>query len=161
MKKTMTKTTKTAARELPPHVTEADLSYPASGGGAWQLAEAAGLNTTVLTFYLVGGAGARKSEQRWVLCTLNIGGRGRGQTERNYAINVTDGSICRVGRGPHVLQVVEVHLSKSNWTRLQPHVELYLKGLAAAGSIRDRISSRRAEGQMRRMNGESSWRWNF
>ena len=56
-------------------------------------------------------------------------------------------------------QVVKVHLSKDNLARLDRHVKLYLDGLAKAGQIRDRISSRRAQGQIYRAEGRSSWMW--
>jgi hypothetical protein len=42
---------------------------------------------------------------------------------------------------------------------LKPFLELRLKGQGDAGQIRDRISSRRAQGQVMRAEGRSSWRW--
>lgn len=112
--------------------------------------------TSTLTFYQVGGSGAR-SDRGWVLCTLNIG-KGRG-TARTYGIQLSNEKVCRVGSGPHVLQVVEVRVNKTNKDRLWKYVELHQKGLAAAGQIRDRISTHRAQGQIFRAEGRTSWSW--
>lgn len=54
---------------------------------------------------------------------------------------------------------VEVHLKQDNVERLRKYLELWTKGMADAGGIRDRISSRRAQGQMERAAGRSYWRW--
>lgn len=142
---------------LPPDVVEADLSYDSSHRLDWkELPEG---TTYHLTFYQVGGEGARSKQLRWVLCTLNISGKGKGQTERYYGIEVETQQVCRVGRGPHVVKVVTVYLSKKNLKRLQRYVDLHQSGLAQAGSIRDRISTRRAIGQQKRAEGRTTWWW--
>lgn len=110
----------------------------------------------VLTFYLVPGCGG------WVLTTLHIskaGKRSPGTPDRTYGIGLKDGKVYTVGRGPHVTQVVEVYLRRDNYERLTKYVELWKKGMADAGGIRDRISSRRAQGQQHRAAGRTHWRW--
>ncbi len=42
---------------------------------------------------------------------------------------------------------------------LQQFIDLRTKGQAAAGEVRDRISSRRAQGALERAAGNSYWRW--
>lgn len=137
---------KTTAQKLPQGVIAADLKYP-----GWDKVASDAGNNGVLTFYLVN---FRKGNEGWVLTTLPITGNGR-----TYGTIVETGSPCRVGRGPHVLQTVQVYVSKARRAALQKYVDLHEKGMADAGQIRDRISSRRAEGQLRRANGERSWRW--
>lgn len=161
MKKTPAKNVaKVAKADLPPDVTVADTVYPkydAKNRIPYSELAALGLDTcgTELTFYQVKGSRVNS----WVLTTLLIGGAGkRGTTARYYGITV-EGSVCRVGKGPHVVQEVKVHLNKDNYPRLKKYVELYIKGLSDAGLIRDRISTRRAQGQIHRANGERSWRW--
>jgi hypothetical protein len=141
----------TAKVELPPNVIAADLKYPESGKGVYSRLKELGLDATQLTFYKTTGFG-------WVLTTLGISNAGRAATARSYGITL-DGKCCRVGRGPHVTATVSVYLSTDNWNRLLPYIELYRKGLAEAGTVRDRISTRRAQGQIHRANGETYWRW--
>jgi hypothetical protein len=160
----MSQPSKSSQAPLPPDVTSADVAWPdraKSEPREWvalyERLRGAGLEDyhTGLQFYLVGG----RTGAGWVLTTLKIGGAGRGTTERFYGIGVSDEKVYRVGRGPHVLREVTVHLSPANVDRLWRYVELYRKGLAAAGQIRDRISSRRAQGQLYRDQGRTSWRW--
>lgn len=156
-KKAAAKTTKV---ELPPDVTVADTAYPKFDDKnriPYQELEALGLGTcgSELTFYQVKGARVND----WVITTLLIGGAGkRGTTARYYGITI-GGNVCRVGKGPHVLKEVKVYLNKDNLPRLQKYVDLYNKGLADAGMVRDRISTRRAQGQIHRANGRTSWMW--
>lgn len=151
-------TPKPAASKLPPNVTAADLKYPEMGHSLpYEKYKELGLERNDLTFYETKAFG-------WVLCTLHISNASRrqaaGTTDRSYAIGVADGKVYRVGRGPHVLNTATVYLSVDNLDRLMPYVELYRKGLEAAGSIRDRISSRRAQGQLHRAAGRTHWYWN-
>jgi hypothetical protein len=163
---------KTEPQKLPPDVTAGDLEWPPSGTGLTSADyDALGLKADYgpkspgysgsLTFYLVGGATARNKEPRWVLTTLPIGKapRGSGQPDRTYGVTL-DGQLCRVGRGPHVLATVTVHLRKDSLPRLQKYVDLWKKGMANAGGTRDRISSRRAQGKQERAAGKHYWRWN-
>ena len=147
----MAKKTKAPAA-LPPGITAADLEwprYPADGSGperaAYHSARGAG-NHGQLTYYLVQGGKA----PYWVIATLEIARGKGGRADRTYAIGIDDGQVCRVGQGPHVLAVVTVQIGPANIDRLEKHIQLYNKGLAAAGVIRDRIGTRRAQGQLRR-----------
>lgn len=148
--------------ELPPDVTAADLKYPEypeydTPEYEAFLAARRGDHGGQLVFYHVP-AGRKAPE--WVLTTLRIGGAGkRGTTERFYGIGVADGKVYTVGKGPHVTAVVTVHLSYKNIERLRKYVELWEKGMAYAGAIRDRISTRRARGQAYRAEGRTSWMW--
>ncbi len=143
--------------DMPPDVTEADLKHPTSDDYIpYGKQQEYGLEHcgTSLTFYRTPAFG-------WVLRTLEISrARKAGQTDRYYGITVNDGQSVRVGRGPHVTKEITIHFTTANIERLKPYVELWTRGMTMAGSIRDRISSRRAEGQERRANGEQSWTWN-
>jgi hypothetical protein len=146
--------TKTIKMELPPDVKASDLKYPSYDSGdsiGYRELEAMGLHSNSLTFYLTTGFG-------WAITTLGIRNAKPGRTARTYAVTL-DGKCCRVGSGPHVKATVTVYLSKSNLSRLQKYVDLHLKGQEQAGIVRDRISTRRAQGQINRANGLSSWRW--
>jgi hypothetical protein len=100
----------------------------------------------------------------WVIPTVLISRQSRrhrnldAATDRTYAVTL-DGKVCRVGAGPHVTEVVHVHVHDSHLKSLQRFIDLKREGAAKAGMIRDRISSRRAEGQLHRAAGERSWRW--
>ncbi len=96
----------------------------------------------------------------WVVPTLAISTSRRGGfPPRTYAVKVSDGGVCRVGAGPHVKKIVTVYVRKSRRKVLQRFLDLREKGKAEAGEVRDRISSRRAEGALRRSRGERSWYW--
>lgn len=99
----------------------------------------------------------------WVIPTLSIAKGG----QRTYAVAIgegglrpaTRGATCRVGMGPHVLEQVHVYAKKARVAVLQPFNELRTQGQANAGTTRDRISSRRAQGALMRAEGRRSWRW--
>ena len=142
-----------AVPDMPPKVQARDLKWPETGTWATdKLREKGILDAHTLTFYYVTG------DMGWVIATLDISKGKRGNADRTYGITL-DGKVVRVGNGPHVKKEVQVHLSTENWERLLPYVELYLKGLEQAGQIRDRISTRRAQGQINRANGLRSWSW--
>lgn len=131
-------TKKTVKIELPPDVLKSDLQWPKKDCLSYKQMQELGIDESRLTFY-------RTSRFGWVLLTLGIRkARRPGQADRSYGVTITDGQVCRVGLGPHVLQVVEVRLSQSNIGRLQKYVDLLTKGRGQAGEIRDRISTRRA-----------------
>ena len=139
--------------DLPPDVKASDTKYPAKPL-AYAVILELGLRDYSLSFYRVKGMG-------WVLLTLGISGAGksdRNSTARSYGTTM-EGKVCRVGRGPHVEKEATVYLSEENLPRLRKYVDLLAKGLADAGQIRDRISSRRAQGQLHRAAGRSSWTW--
>lgn len=149
--------TKKTTRDLPPNVTEADLTHDYKN--ALPYAELPDGMTPYLTFYKVPSLGG------WILLTLHISNasskqKARGNTTaRSYAISVVGEKLCRAGKGPHVTDEVTVYLSKTNIERLRPYTALWVKGMTAAGTTRDRISSRRAQGQQMRAEGRSQWRW--
>lgn len=120
-------------------------------------AEFPDLQTEQLLFYHVPGCGG------WVLCTLHISNpssRSRTNTcARYYGIGVNDHKVYTVGKGPHVKAEATILVKADNYDRLKKYLELYVEGLGKASQIRDRISSRRAQGQLYRQQGRSSWRW--
>ncbi len=148
--------------DLPPDVKTSDVNpkYDSANSLTWEdrkaLIERAGSDQFYdLTFY-------QTKELGWVLTTLHISNASRrssSQTARSYGIQLSSEKLCRVGSGPHVLKTVRVTLNKSNLERLSKYVDLWRKGMELAGSTRDRISTRRAQGQAHRANGESSWYW--
>ncbi len=91
--------------------------------------------------------------------TLEISGARRGGSRRTYAVGIADGKTYRIGKGPHVKAQHTVHLKKANFKRLLRFMVLKIGGSSAANQVRDRISSRRAQGQINRANGLTSWRW--
>ncbi len=159
------KTTKPAPKpatpeyKLPPDVVLADLKWGSSFPRAALLREGEldDLPMTLTFYYIPAG---RKAPE-WVLTTLLISRAGRGSsvTDRYYSIGVADSKVYTVGRGPHVVAEITVYLSKDNIDRLRKYVDLWRKGMAEAGQIRDRISSRRAQGQVHRAAGRTFWSW--
>lgn len=147
----------TPKRELPPDVIESDLEYPSSfEKRVKDLPE--GLYGS-LTFYFVPEG---KKAPAWVLTTLHISNPSRRQSgtpARTYGIGVGDSKVYTVGRGPHVKAEVTVCLTTVNIDRLQKYVDLWVKGMSDASAIRDRISSRRAQGNLFRAEGRSHWTW--
>jgi hypothetical protein len=95
----------------------------------------------------------------WVIPTLDIAKAKAGMPRRTYAVRVVDGSVCRVGQGPHVTQTLVVYVTSKRYQALEPFLLLRTKGRGDAGAVRDRISSRRAQGQVERALGKTSWRW--
>lgn len=103
----------------------------------------------------------RGGELGWVAPALHIANARRGQPRRVYATRVPEGSLCRVGHGPHVKGSVTIVVKQSSSERLSPLLALRLKGEIEANQVRDRISSRRAQGQVMRSQGLRSWRWDL
>jgi len=97
----------------------------------------------------------------WVIVTLRIGGASRSnQYDRYYGIRVIDAAPVRVGRGPHVLRKIEIYIRKSRVKALASLIDLYKRGLEQAHTTRDRIGTRRFQGQLERAAGRRSWLWN-
>lgn len=101
--------------------------------------------------YLVHGT-------EWHIATLQIAVAKNGYADRTYSTTL-DGKIHRIGRGPHVTNTITVYVGSDNHKRLQPLLETLKQGEIKSHEIRDRISSRRAEGQLHRSAGHTSWRW--
>jgi hypothetical protein len=157
MKKT-TATKQTTKRNLPAGVTEADTKWPeydSKDKVNYRLADGG-----ALTFYETED---RKGNVSWVIATLYIGGHRTKAPDftsnRTYGIRL-DGAIVTCGAGPHVKQTLTVYLRESRVEKLRHYVDLYNKGLKEALQIRDRIGSRRAQGQVERALGHTSWIWN-
>lgn len=155
----MTRTRKTTeSTELPKGVTKYDLEYPKYDArlkvkgrkepGGYKdpsVPMTPGGYDSTLTFIESGRIG-------WVVATLSINAR----TNRTYAVDL-EGSVFTVGNPAS--RVVTVHVKESRAKALTPWIEAHKKGLEIAGNVRDRIGSRRAEGQEKRARGLSSWRW--
>lgn len=138
-------TTKTP---LPEGILKTDLTRPsmsAYGGEAlsndWQ-------NNTFDLWHVTGFG--------WCIPTLAISGKGA----RTYAIRIKDRNVVRIGMGPHVTEQVTVYVRINRLRTLQSFLDMRTDGAGKAGQVRDRISSRRAQGQIMRAEGRSSWRWN-
>jgi hypothetical protein len=147
---------KTPTIELPEGINKSDLKFPAWNGKnklAYSVANAGRLN-----FHYVAKRG-------WVIATLPISAakRGSGLTDRTYAVQVEEQatgehSIVTVGKGPHVLSTITVYITEKRLAKLQKFVDIYTEGLGDAGSIRDRISTRRAQTVLRRVSaGGGAW----
>lgn len=146
------------AIDLPPDVSVKDLQrvkWDSKDNLKYEELKALGLDSDDLQFFLTDGFG-------WVITTLLIKSKGRysgpTQTDRFYGISI-DGKLCRIGHGPHVKRTVRVYINRKNLKYMQKYIDLYKQGLNDAGNTRDRISSRRAMGQVYRQQGRSSWMW--
>ncbi len=123
--------------ELPKGVKEADLSYPKN----YKIRVVEHLD-----MYYTSGFG-------WCIATLHIRNAGRRNAHkdsRTYAIRVDTEECVRVGLGPHVLKRITVYVSEKRLKDLQKYVDLKNSGEVTANEIRDRISTRRAQGSLRR-----------
>lgn len=96
----------------------------------------------------------------WCIPTLLISNARRGSSNpaRTYATTL-DGKPVRIGRGPHVKRIVTVYVRESRLKALQHYLDKQKAGAEVSNQIRDRISSRRAQGQIMRAQGRTSWRW--
>jgi hypothetical protein len=94
----------------------------------------------------------------WCIPTLLIAKAGRASTDRTYATTLA-GKQVRIGRGPHVKRVVTIYVRESRLKELKHYFDLQRDGAEVSNQIRDRISSRRAQGQIMRQQGHTSWRW--
>lgn len=153
MKKSPTKSE--PARSLPEGVKASDLKPPHYEQAlSWRQAEELALTGSCLYFYRTQSLG-------WVVLTLHISNPSRrqapGTAARFYATSLKDKKVYTVGRGPHVLEELTVYVSQDNLERLMPLIELHKQGLTDANQIRDRISSRRAQGALRRSEYGSLW----
>lgn len=139
-----------APKTLPPNVILEDLQYNFEDRIGWDSEY-----PVVLTLHLVQG--------EWMIATLHISNPNRKQlargidTARTYAISVLNGKIYTVGKGPHVKETIEVHVKKSNVDRIKNLLVRYQEGLEAAGRIRDRRSSRIAQGRLYRASLYDAW----
>lgn len=149
----MTKTIKTV-NALPKGILVGDLQRPAYDATD-KLVNSVGTYGSFELWYTTGFG--------WCIPTLLISSNSRRVSrtgsERTYAARVSDSATVRIGMGPHVTERVTVYVRQSRLTALQPFLDTMTKGAGSAGTIRDRISSRRAQGVEMRAQGRSSWRW--
>lgn len=130
---------KTDAIELPTGIKESDLKYP-----SWKSKHHV---VHTLDMYFVTTFG-------WCIATLHIRNASRRKVTntdaRTYAVRVDTEQCVRVGLGPHVLKRVTVYVTEKRLPALQKYVDLQASGEVTANEIRDRISTRRAQGALRR-----------
>jgi hypothetical protein len=151
----LSKKEKQGCAELPKGIIAKDLSYPDTRKGGDYFPDYKDLDCHDHQFeiWYVRNFG-------WCIPTLDIGGAGRQATRRTYAVAIDTGKVVRIGKGPHVTECHRVYVRASRLTELRKFIDLRTKGAGDAGSIRDRISTRRAQGQQERAAGNHSWRWN-
>lgn len=142
---------KAAAKStLPKGVLQSDLIRPAYD-------DADGID------YSVGDSGQLtlyKTERfGWVINTLFISRGKRGQPDRSYGQAIDTDQVVSCGNGPHVTETAVVYLRKSRLEALKPLIDQYADGMKRANAIRDRRSSRIAQGQEMRAQGRRSWTW--
>ncbi len=144
-----------AGVKLPAGILESDLMRPAWDSEEKLAKEADGWTSMQFDIWYTAKLG-------WVIPTLLIARAGAhsrpGAMDRTYATTL-QGSPCRVGLGPHVLAHFTVHVREARLAALKPYVDLRNAGQVTSNEIRDRISSRRAQGQAMRAQGRTSWRW--
>lgn len=139
--KIATTTTKPDNIALPKGILASDLKYPAykRDGSGPRVIE-------TLEMHYVTTFG-------WCISTLHIRNAGRRHvhtTARTYAVRVHDGSLVRIGLGPHVLKSIRVYVTDKRAPALQHLLDLHAQGEVRANETRDRISTRRAQSASRR-----------
>ena len=142
---------------LPKGIKASDLKYPNYKSKNKLVYE--GAHRGSLTFHYVPSRG-------WVIATLPISNarRNSGFEDRTYAIEVqekpyTPGehNIVTVGKGPHITKTIQVYITTKRVKALKPYIDIFSKGLASAGNIRDRISTRRTQTVLRRSGSPLGW----
>jgi hypothetical protein len=136
---------------LPVGITPDDLTYPKFSDPESKRLDYTAANGGQVSLYEVTGFG-------WVIATLGIAAGGK-FADRTYGVKVDDGSVVRVGKGPHVKRTFSLYFRKNRMKDLQKYLDLYNTGLEKAGMIRDRISTRRAQGALRRADGFGLGLW--
>lgn len=138
------------AKQLPLGIEKSDMVRP-----AWDAED--GLDHSVgnygeLTFHKTTRFG-------WCITTLFISRGKRGQPDRSYGIALDTDQVVSIGNGPHVTESFTLYLRKSRRADLQKFIDAYESGMERANAIRDRRSSRIAQGQEMRAQGRRSWNW--
>jgi hypothetical protein len=155
----MNKTATVKSPELPKGILKSDLKSPSWKSKNKLVYE--GNHRGVLTLHYVTNRG-------WVIATLPISAAraGSGFEARTYAIEVAkkpyssdEHNIVTVGKGPHITHTVSVYITTKRQKALQPFIDIFNKGLVSAGTIRDRISTRRASTVLRRSGGLGGFAW--
>jgi hypothetical protein len=130
--------------KLPTGITAADLKFP-KWTSSDKLARDKDGNGRVFDLWYTSAMG-------WVIPTLQIARGKRGYADRTYAVCVNGKGLCRVGQGPHVTEQVTVYVRESRAEALAKYLTLQEQGAADSHKVRDRISTRRAQGALRRTN---------
>lgn len=134
---------------LPAPLRESDTRYPSRGSKDRIFARV----EVYCVSFAEGGLG-------WCCPVLPIGMRARfGPAARAYAFRLADGKLCRVGNGPHVKATATLYLRESQRERLAPFLSARERAAEQAHQVRDRIGSRRVQGQAERAAGRRSWNW--
>jgi hypothetical protein len=96
----------------------------------------------------------------WCIPTLFIAKAKRSdRADRYYAVHIDSGKLCRIGNGPHIEELHTVYVAPKRAEALQKFLDLRTQGEVDANVVRDRRSSRRAQGQLNRAAGLTSWMW--
>ena len=144
---------------LPAGIIKSDLTYPSYKSKDGLVDD---YRNSSFELWCVSSA---RNDMEWFIPTLliaNASRRSPNTTARTYATRVSDGkSGWRIGRGPHVKATFTVYVRKSRARALKPFLDMRTAGQEVAGQIRDRISSRRAQGALMRAQGRTSWRWDI
>lgn len=143
---------------LPSGITTLDITRPEYGKKADEYVE--NWDDRYFEIWAVSMAGEKLE---WFIPTLSIAKarRGTNYAARTYATRIADGKGgYRIGRGPHVKACVTVYVRKRRYEDLRKYLDMRSAGAETANQIRDRISSRRAQGALERAAGRSYWRWN-
>lgn len=129
---------------LPAGITEADMKYPKWDAAAKnKLArDEQGASISFDIWYT--------DAMGWVIPTLQIARGKRGYADRTYAVRVDGGGLCRVGQGPHVKAMHTVYVREGRRKALDKFVKLLSEGQKDSNQVRDRISTRRAQGALHR-----------
>jgi hypothetical protein len=124
--------------ELPKGILESDLKYPKKYSS---LLEYPDDNFELMYCERFG----------WCIPTLLIAkSRYRDKMgNRTYAVTM-NGDTVRIGNGPHIKAQTRIWIRKSRKNKLQKFLDLRTNGTSSAGEIRDIISTRRAQGAMRK-----------
>lgn len=138
--------------KLPEGVIAADLKYPSFKSGGYKL----------LARLETGGVAQIEMwnvvDRGWCIKTLPIStsrrvNQGYSSGERTYGVAISDGKVVTMGNGPHVTGQIIVYVKTSRLSALQKYLDLLKKGSEEANTIRDRISTRRSQGVLRRGGG--------
>jgi hypothetical protein len=129
--------------EYPRHMSPDPLANDEANHGSFELYETIGFGWCISTLLISRASGRRTAPA----------------SDRTYAVRVADGATVRIGLGPHVKRTVTVYVRRSRVAALKRYLDLFRSGAERANTIRDRISSRRAQGVEMRAQGRSSWRW--
>lgn len=135
--------------QLPKGVLKSDLKYDGERitKAQWEKLRELGMENTQIPLWFQQNGGC-------FIPTLPISHGGL----RSYAIALSDKKIWSLTRNQSIAAQY-VYIRKGNFKRLIPLMETFAKGMADSQKIRDRISSRRAQGQLNRAAGLTSWRW--